>query len=93
MSQTQRLGKRGRFETGSEGRNKLLELTTKGGINMGLNAPKFGVWLIAVAVGVIGILLERGVHIPVLSEYARYSFWMVTGGFGLLALATLFRGL
>jgi hypothetical protein len=56
---------------------------------MKLSRPKEITWWIAVVLGVIGILAFLGA-IPGLSAYA---FWMVVGGFVLLALGTLLRGL
>jgi hypothetical protein len=40
-------------------------------------------------VGLLGIVAHY-VEIPIVSEY---DFWLVVAGFGLLVLATLFRGL
>lgn len=58
---------------------------------MKLSAPKTVVWLIAVIVALIGILSGIGiVTIPVLTPHA---FWLVSGAFVLLALATLLKGL
>lgn len=48
-------------------------------------SPKSIVWLIAVILGVLGIL-GAFVAIPVVSAY---TFWLVTAGFVLLALATV----
>ena len=56
---------------------------------MKLNAPKTITWLIAVIVGVVGILATF-VAIPVASGIA---FWLVAGAFVLLALATYLKGL
>ena len=62
---------------------------------MKLNAPKQMTWLIAVIIGVLGILLSFGIFndVPVIKELARYSFWLVTAGFGLLTLGTFLKGL
>jgi len=58
---------------------------------MKMNAPKTVTWLVAVIVGVVGILLSLGVvAIPIISPYA---FWLVAAAFILLALATLLKGL
>lgn len=56
---------------------------------MKLSAPTQPVWIIAVVLGVIGILAEV---VPI-AEIAPYAFWMVSIGFILLALATLLKGL
>jgi len=56
---------------------------------MKLSAPKQVTWLVAVVVGVAGILANI-VTIPVLSGI---SFWLVVVGFVLLALATLLKDL
>jgi hypothetical protein len=56
---------------------------------MNLNEPKFITWLIAVIIGVLGILAYL-ITIPVLSGFA---FWLVAIGFVLLALANLLKGL
>jgi hypothetical protein len=56
---------------------------------MKTNAPKSIVWIIAVVIGVLGIL-GGIVTIPVLTTYA---FWLVVIGFVLLALATLIKGM
>jgi hypothetical protein len=56
---------------------------------MKLSAPKMVVWLIAVILGVLGIL-GTFIAIPVVSANA---FWFVAVGFILLALATMLKGL
>jgi hypothetical protein len=56
---------------------------------MKLSAPKVITWLIAVVLGVLGIV-GRLTHTAPLSTY---SMWLVVAGFGLLALATLLRDL
>ena len=57
---------------------------------MKLTAPATATWLIAVIVGVLGILLhENVVHIRLGIE----SFWLVATAFILLAIASLLRGL
>ncbi|MDZ7262861.1 MAG: hypothetical protein ONB05_12250 [candidate division KSB1 bacterium] len=58
---------------------------------MKMSAPKVLTWLIAVIVGVVGILLKLGlIKIALISGFA---FWLVVIGFGLLVLGTLFKGL
>lgn len=56
---------------------------------MANNAPKNLTWIVAVVLGVLGIVSVY-VDIPVASDY---SFWLVTIGFALLAIATKVRGL
>ena len=56
---------------------------------MKLNAPKQNVWLIAVIVGVVGVV-GQFVAIPFVSGYA---FWLVTAGLVVLALSTLLKGM
>lgn len=57
---------------------------------MKLTPPATSSWLIAVILGVLGILLhENVVHIRLGIE----SFWLVVAAFILLAVAPLVRGL
>ncbi len=56
---------------------------------MKLSKPKNNTWIIAVIIGLLGII-GNFVSIPVVSEY---SFWLVVIGFVLLALATYFKDL
>ena len=57
---------------------------------MKLTAPAGATWLIAVILGVVGILLHQDVlHFRLGFE----SFWLVTAAFILLAVGALFRGL
>ena len=56
---------------------------------MKLSRPKNSTWIIAVIIGVLGII-GSFVSIPLISEY---SFWLVVIGFVLLALATYFKDL
>ena len=58
---------------------------------MQLSAPRFFTWLVAVIVGGAGIL--QHFHILNLGFLSPYTFWMVTIGFGLLVLATVFKKL
>lgn len=53
---------------------------------MRLSAPNKVLWLIAVILGVLGILAYLGV-LPI-----GYAFWLVTLGFVLLVIGTLFAG-
>ncbi|MCR9145368.1 MAG: hypothetical protein NXI24_24220 [bacterium] len=56
---------------------------------MSTNAPKQTTWLVAVILGVVGII-SSFVLIPVVSAYAAY---LVMAGFGILAVATVVNGL
>jgi hypothetical protein len=57
---------------------------------MKLTAPTTVSWLIAVIVGVLGILLHQHyVHLRIGIE----AFWLVAAAFILLAVAALVRGL
>jgi hypothetical protein len=56
---------------------------------MKLSAPKQAVWLVAVIVGVLGILGNFVHTIPFVSDH---EFWFVTVGFALLALGTAMKG-
>lgn len=55
---------------------------------MRLSAPHKVLWLIAVIVGVLGIVANFGLIPPL----AAYAFWLVTAGFALLVIGTLFKG-
>lgn len=55
---------------------------------MKLNAPKQIVWIIALVLGILGIL---GYLIP-LPVVTGLAFWMVTVGFVLLVLGTALKG-
>lgn len=56
---------------------------------MKLSPPKNVTWILATLLGLLGIIASQ-VSIPIVSDY---DFWFVVAGFGLLVLATLFRGL
>lgn len=56
---------------------------------MKLNAPKQVTWLVALLLGLLG-LLGKLFAIPVISDYA---FWLVLIGFVLLLLGAYFRNL
>ena len=57
---------------------------------MRLTAPSTAAWLIALIVGGLGILMHIGaVHVRLGVD----SFWLVAGGFLLLLVANLLRGL
>ncbi len=56
---------------------------------MKLSAPKKIAWIIAVVLGILGII-GRFITVPVISAHA---FWLVTAGFAILAVATFFKGI
>ncbi len=56
---------------------------------MRLSRPKNTTWIVAVILGVLGIV-GKFVTLPVISGYA---FWFVVAGFVLLALATYLKDL
>jgi len=51
---------------------------------MQLDTPKPGIWWIAVAIGLLGIIANF-IFIPFITGYA---FWLLTIGFVLLAFST-----
>ena len=55
---------------------------------MKLSAPKQSLWMVAVVLGVLGVL-GNFVAIPVVTVNA---FWFVTVGFAVLVLGTAFKG-
>jgi hypothetical protein len=59
------------------------------GKTMRMNAPKVLTWLVAVAIGVLAILLRLDV-IKVI-QLKPYDFWVLAAGFVLLALGNLFK--
>lgn len=57
---------------------------------MKLNAPNQTIWLVAVVLGVLGILGKMAVISA--AVVTGNAFWLVTIGFAILALATMFKG-
>jgi len=55
---------------------------------MKASAPKSIVWILGLILGILG-LIGHFVDIQYVTEY---SFWLLTGGFVLLALGTTFKG-
>lgn len=56
-----------------------------------LSAPTHPIWLIAVILGVLGILVHLHV-VPALAPMRPYEFWLVTAGWAALVLGTAMRG-
>lgn len=59
---------------------------------MKLSAPKMITWLVALVVGVVGILVHVG-SLSILAVPFGLGFWLVVVAFVLLLLATLMKGL
>jgi len=57
---------------------------------MTLNQPKNITWIVAVALGGLGIAAN---YLPILAGFLPYAFWLVVAGFAILAIATLVKGL
>ena len=58
-------------------------------MNLKLSAPSQIVWIIALILGVVGVLATL-VVIPSISPFA---FWLVAAGWALLLIATIMRGM
>lgn len=58
---------------------------------MKMSAPKVLTWVIAVIVGVVGILLKLNIINVIVLD--KFDFLLVTVGFGLLALGNIIKGL
>jgi hypothetical protein len=58
-------------------------------MRMKLSAPSQIVWIIALILGVVGVLATL-VVIPTISAFA---FWLVAAGWALLLIATMMRGM
>jgi len=56
-----------------------------------LNAPTRVVWIIALVLGLVGILVH--LHVLTVPVLVPYAFWLVTIAFVLLLIATVARGL
>jgi hypothetical protein len=55
-----------------------------------LSAPTMAAWVIAVGLGVVGVLLHtHTIHLRLGVE----DFWLVTAAFAILTVATVMRGL
>lgn len=56
-----------------------------------MNAPNQTLWLIAVVLGVVGLLGKLGIISA--AAVVGNAFWIVFAGFALLAVATAVKGL
>ncbi len=56
---------------------------------MKLSAPTQPIWIIAVVLGIAGILARLGV----IAALAPHAFWLVCAAFVMLTLATMLKGL
>ena len=61
----------------------------KGEFIMKLNAPKTITWIIAVVLGLLGLVG----HLELIAALTPYAFWLAFIGFALLALGSYFSGL
>jgi type IV secretory pathway TrbD component len=61
-------------------------------VEMNLSAPKMITWLVALVVGVVGILIHVG-SITIVAVPFGLGFWLVAVAFVLLLVATLMKGL
>jgi len=60
---------------------------------MQMNSPKLLTWVIAVIIGLLGILIHADVmSVPALERVIR-PFWLVSAGFVILTLGNVFKGL
>ena len=60
---------------------------------MNLSPPQLITWVLAVILGLLGILIQTDVmSVPILEDMVR-PFWLVSTGFLVLALANVFKGL
>lgn len=58
---------------------------------MNLSAPKLLTWMVAVIIGLMGIFIAMDImSVPALERHIR-PFWLVSGGFGLLAAGNVFK--
>jgi hypothetical protein len=55
---------------------------------MKLNAPTMAVWLVAVVIGVLGILGK----FMTIAFVSTYAFWLVALGFVIIALSNVLKG-
>jgi len=60
---------------------------------MNLSAPKMITWVVALIVGVVGILIQVGKVSIVAVPFGGLGFWLVVVAFVLLLVATITKGL
>jgi len=53
------------------------------------SAPKKNLWIIALIVGILGIVA----HFVAIQNVSQYSVWLIIVGFALLAAGTSFKGI
>ena len=58
-------------------------------MNLKLSAPSQIVWIIALILGVVGILATLAVIPPI----SAFAFWLVAAGWALMLIATMMRGM
>ncbi len=58
-------------------------------MNLKLSAPTQIVWIIALILGLVGVIATLGV----ISTLSAYAFWLVVAGWALLLIATVIRGM
>ena len=58
-------------------------------MNLKLSAPSQLFWIIALILGIVGILGAMGIVVAI----APYGFWLVVAGWALLLIATIMRGM
>ncbi len=58
---------------------------------MRMNAPKVLTWFVALAIGVLAILIR--VDVVTLVQLKPYDFWVLAAGFALLVIGNLFKNL
>jgi hypothetical protein len=56
---------------------------------MKLSAPSQVLWIVAVILGIVGILAKLGA----IAAIAQYDFWLVAIGWAVLVVATLLRNM
>jgi hypothetical protein len=59
-------------------------------MNLKLSAPSQIVWIIALILGIVGILAGP---LGIVAALGMYAFWLVVAGWALLLIATIMRGM
>ena len=65
---------------------------------MRLSAPSWLIFLVALILGVLSLITQFHITVPYITEYvgphiANKQYWLMTGGWVLLILGSMFRGL